>query len=198
MILAHPSSRILLFSVLLQYRIVIFLFTFFLFKLWSSFFIFMKTFQPFLVYVFRCQVLITWWFSKYHKSLFGLLQSVLTDWWIVHFNLTIRFLDMHYVSTLTQVLLSLNSINSIWKNKLSNPRKRITNQSARNTNPWERIPNPTEGIIRFEITIYFARCFLVCFEITIPFSFRTSGMTNRNFRVKTVDVLYEEQLTYQL
>ena len=136
---------------------------------------FMKTFQPFLVYVFRCQVLITWWFSKYHKSLFGLLQSVLADWWIVHFNLTIRFLDMHYVSTLTQVLLSLNSINSIWKNKLSNPRKRITNQSARNTNPWERIPNPREWIIRFEITIYFAGCFFFVLKSPFPFNFRTSG-----------------------
>ena len=159
---------------------------------------FMKTFQPFLVYVFRCQVLITWWFSKYHKSLFGLLQSVLADWWIVHFNLTIRFLDMHYVSTLTQVLLSLNSINSIWKNKLSNPRKRITNQSARNTNPWERIPNPREWIIRFEITIYFAGCFFLFWNHHSPSIFVQVEITNRNFKGKTVDVLYEEQLTEEL
>ena len=115
----------------------------------------------------------TGWFSKYNKSLYRLLQSVLTDWWIVHLNLTIRFSNCITLSTLTQVLLSLFSISSIWKNKLFNPSERITYQSVRNSNPWEWIPDSREGIIRFEKTTFWGVFFVL--KSPFLFSFHTSG-----------------------
>ena len=126
----------------------------------------------------------TRWFLKiYKKSLhvYRILHSVLSDWWIVHlYFISIRSHEFRFVPSFSlirsfelRIVLSILSIQSERINcRISYPWTRHTNPWKRITYPWGRIPILREGIIRFEITIYYVGFF---FKSPFPFSFCTSG-----------------------
>lgn len=125
----------------------------------------------------------TRWFLKYKKSLhvYRILHSVLSDWWIVHlYFISIRSHEFRFVPSFSlicsfelRIVLSILSIQSERINcRISYPWTRHTNPWKRITYPWGRIPILREGIIRFEITIYYVGFF---FKSLFPFSFCTSG-----------------------